>query len=82
MHTFIAGFLAGLFSKFATHPLDVIKKRYQTAGLMRHPRYGKTIEEKYLSSVITCTASVVKEEGLTALWKGCLPNLIKVGSHT
>jgi solute carrier family 25 thiamine pyrophosphate transporter 19 len=39
---FCAGFAAGLLAKSAIHPLDVVKKRFQVAGLQRSTRYGQS----------------------------------------
>lgn len=35
---FACGLMAGLCAKLTTHPLDVVKKRYQVAGLQRSLR--------------------------------------------
>ena len=36
---FVCGLMAGTLAKLGTHPLDVVKKRYQIAGLQRDLRY-------------------------------------------
>ena len=38
---FAAGLVAGMCAKLASHPLDVVKKRYQVAGLQRSLRCGE-----------------------------------------
>lgn len=77
-HALIAGFLSGVTSKLATHPLDVVKKRYQVAGLNRSLRYGKPIDQKAVMSIMTCLSQIVRMEGILGLWKGCIPNIAKV----
>jgi solute carrier family 25 thiamine pyrophosphate transporter 19 len=37
---FVCGLLAGSLAKSAIHPLDVVKKRFQVAGLRRSSTYG------------------------------------------
>ena len=41
MAHFAAGLVAGMCAKLASHPLDVVKKRYQVAGLQRSLRCGE-----------------------------------------
>lgn len=40
---FVCGLLAGSLAKSAIHPLDVVKKRFQVAGLRRSSTYGACV---------------------------------------
>lgn len=71
----ICGGLAGMFTKAAFMPLDVIRKRLQVQGPIRQeivvsnvPRYN---------GVITAVAQIVRHEGVLALYKGLVPSLLK-----
>ena len=80
---FSCGFLAGLMAKLATHPLDVAKKRYQVAGLQRSLAYGARVDTSFaLNSLATSLVCIYKAEGLSGLWKGSLPNLIKAAPNS
>eukprot|EP01031_Cornospumella_fuschlensis_P038801 gene38801-47189_t len=61
----IAGAFAGVVARMLTAPFDVLKIRYQLGSL----GFAQS------SSLITATKSIVKEEGITALWKGNVPAL-------
>ena len=41
---FVAGLAAGLAAKLVSHPLDVVKKRYQVAGLQRSLRWAQGVK--------------------------------------
>lgn len=62
-----AGGLAGAMGSWAATPADVIKTRLQLAG-------GK---EKY-KDMQTCFRMVLKEEGVSALFKGSVPRMCVV----
>ena len=64
-------------SKLATHPLDVVKKRYQVAGLQRSLRYGQRIDVRNVQTLARSFRMVIRKEGLKGLWKGSLPNILK-----
>lgn len=60
----LAGGFAGAFARGAVSPLDVLKIRYQlqrTAEGVARPHYG---------SLLSATRTIVREEGLRALWRG------------
>ncbi|WOL02028.1 mitochondrial uncoupling protein 1 isoform X1 [Canna indica] len=69
---FASSAVAACFAEFCTIPLDTAKVRLQlqkkvnTTDQMATPKYRGT-----LSTVIT----ILREEGLTALWKGLVPGL-------
>eukprot|EP00210_Caulerpa_lentillifera_P001525 g1463.t1 len=78
LENFICGLGAGIVGKFTTHPLDVIKKRYQVAGLKRSLRYGARVDVQTVKNIYVCFQAVVRREGIAGLWKGSIPNIIKV----
>ncbi|KAI0492146.1 hypothetical protein KFK09_026412 [Dendrobium nobile] len=51
-----------------TTPLDVLKTRLMTQGSIKH--YG---------GLLSCTNTIIKEEGLAALWKGIGPRVLWIG---
>lgn len=64
----IFGACAGLIGQSASYPLDVVRRRMQTAGITGHPRTS-----------IACTLStIVREEGVVrGLYKGLSMNWLK-----
>ncbi|GAX72706.1 hypothetical protein CEUSTIGMA_g162.t1 [Chlamydomonas eustigma] len=77
---FSAGLLAGLFAKLASHPLDVVKKRYQVAGLQRSLSYGARIETDFaLQRLHEGLHGILRTEGFAGLWKGSGPSILKAG---
>jgi solute carrier family 25 thiamine pyrophosphate transporter 19 len=58
----LAGGLAGGVARFLTSPFDVIKIRYQLQSDV-NPKY---------KSMFQSFSTIIKEEGVTALWKGNL----------
>lgn len=74
---FACGLAAGMLAKMACHPLDVVKKRFQVEGLSRHPRYGTKIDYKSYRGMIHALEVILKNEGWSGLYKGCLPSVLK-----
>ncbi|XP_013198490.2 mitochondrial thiamine pyrophosphate carrier [Amyelois transitella] len=64
--TAIAGGAAGAFTRAVAQPLDVLKIRFQ---LQLEPLKNGS---KY-SSIMQATTSIIKEEGIGALWSGHIP---------
>jgi len=65
--TFIRGILGGFSNSIAVtilSPLDVLKIRFQTQGELT------VLKEKEYKSVLRGAAFVIKNEGITGLWKG------------
>lgn len=54
----LSGFGAGFVATVVSSPVDVVKTRYMSAGVGEY------------SSVIQCASTLVKENGLGALYKG------------
>lgn len=61
--TFAFGALSGAVSVYGNNPVDVIKTRMQ--GL-EAAKYRGTIH---------CAVTILKREGVTAFYKGCIPRL-------
>jgi len=76
---FLCGLASGFIAKFATHPLDVVKKRYQVAGLQRSAKYGKgfAVQEVAVLGIFNLLARTFREEGVRGLYKGVTPSLLK-----
>ncbi|RHY31977.1 hypothetical protein DYB32_002993 [Aphanomyces invadans] len=58
------GSVAGAVAQLVAYPLDTIKKRLQL-----QPRYHGTMD---------CLVKVVREEGVLALYRGSIPNLVRL----
>jgi len=68
----VASFFAGLICSLTTSPVDVIKTRYQNTPA----HLGK------YTSVFDCFVQSVKAEGVYGLYKGFLPNWMRLGPHS
>ncbi|KAJ1913332.1 hypothetical protein H4219_005254 [Mycoemilia scoparia] len=73
-YTFSIGMAAGIITCYATMPFDVIKTRMQGSSTL-----SKTggIEGAYRNSV-HCGWSILRDEGVSALWKGTTPRLARL----
>ncbi|KAF8055036.1 SPAC8C9.12c [Scenedesmus sp. PABB004] len=65
----VAGGLAGGAAAAVTTPLDVVKTRLQTEGVLAPKRYGTT-------AVLPVLRRIVAEEGLAAIWRGVKPRVL------
>ncbi|KAK3765277.1 hypothetical protein RRG08_062837 [Elysia crispata] len=63
------GAMAGMVGQSASYPLDIVRRRMQTAGLTGHI--------KDYTSIMNTVRSVLKEEGLRGMYKGLSMNWIK-----
>jgi Mitochondrial carrier protein len=63
-----------------THPIDVVKKRYQITGLQRPLSYGARIDAGMTSSLRACVACVWRHEGAAGFYKGISASLVKARS--
>ena len=77
LQSFACGLAAGTLAKLGTHPLDVVKKRFQVAGLQRSARYGERVSESMAASFLLCLEGIAKKEGLSGFYKGAMPSLLK-----
>ncbi|KAK9845649.1 hypothetical protein WJX84_001051, partial [Apatococcus fuscideae] len=66
----VAGACAGVIGMTATYPLDMVRGRLTVQeGRSGHSQYR---------GIMHCTSTIVKEEGLMALWRGWVPSVIGV----
>jgi solute carrier family 25 citrate transporter 1 len=57
------GAMAGTVTVYSTMPLDVVKTKMQSLDAQKY------------KNIFTCVSSVIKEQGVLALWKGATPRL-------
>ena len=74
------GGIAGMGSKAILYPLDVVKKRLQISGWEKG-REGLGVTPVY-SNMRNCIREMFLKEGLSSLYKGFTPALIKAVSTT
>ena len=72
----VCGSLAGLAAKSLVYPLDFTKKRLQAEGVHS---YSSTVVGKAQNykGFVHCAITVMKKEGLLAVYKGFIPSSIK-----
>ncbi|KAI9349042.1 putative mitochondrial deoxynucleotide carrier protein, partial [Obelidium mucronatum] len=73
---FVAGGLAGIVSKTAVMPFDVVRKRLQVQGPSRKS-YVLSGIPRYSGGFFSCARQIVVEEGFVALYKGLWVSLVK-----
>ena len=71
------GFGAGCVARLIIHPLDVVKKRFQVAGLARSLRYGERVTPSGYTSIGCAFKSIASREGVRGFYKGLIPGIIK-----
>jgi len=65
-------------SKTAVHPLDVVKKRFQIAGMHRSVAYGMPIARDFSrENMFACLMHIIRTEGVKGIYKGLSPSLLK-----
>jgi solute carrier family 25 phosphate transporter 23/24/25/41 len=64
------GAISGSFSASAVYPLNLIRARLQMQGTVLHP--------STYTGVVDVFQQTVRNEGVRGLFKGLLPNLLKV----
>jgi solute carrier family 25 phosphate transporter 23/24/25/41 len=73
------GAVAGTTGQTVAYPLDVVRRRLQMSGWngaqTLHAEQGHAVIYK---GMVDCFVRTVREEGMRALFKGLLPNYIKV----
>ncbi|KAG9404500.1 Hydrogenosomal carrier protein [Aphanomyces cochlioides] len=72
----VIGSMAGATAQIVSYPFDTIKKRLQAQILSR----GRCLK-KY-KGMTDCAVRIIKEEGVLALYRGSLPNLLRVAPFT
>ncbi len=68
----VCSFCAGFITAVTTSPVDVVKSRLMNQGATT----------RMYSGVTDCVLSIVKHEGAQGLFKGFLPNWIRIAPHT
>ncbi|EEP76492.1 conserved hypothetical protein [Uncinocarpus reesii 1704] len=69
-----AGAIAGLVSRFCVAPLDVVKIRLQLQiHSLSDPLSHRHIHGPVYKGTISTLKAIVREEGITGLWKGNIP---------
>ena len=61
---------AGSVARVIIHPLDVVKKRFQVAGLARSLRYGERVAAAEFSSFASAFGTILRKEGVRGFYKG------------
>jgi len=64
----VSAFITGFVTTCVASPVDVIKTRYMNAGKGTYAGLGD------------CTVKMYKEGGLTAFWKGFMPNFLRLST--
>ncbi|XP_075980748.1 mitochondrial 2-oxoglutarate/malate carrier protein-like [Anticarsia gemmatalis] len=65
---FVAAMISGFITSVSSLPVDIVKTRVQNAAKG--------------TSQLAVLSSVIKNEGILALWSGLLPTYFKIGPHT
>ncbi|KAJ3072062.1 mitochondrial thiamine pyrophosphate transporter [Podochytrium sp. JEL0797] len=76
INQFLAGGFAGIVSKTAVMPFDVVRKRLQVQGPHRNS-YIQSGIPRLSGGFIKCARQIVEHEGVLALYKGLWVSLIK-----
>jgi len=74
---FIASFIAGLAGAIASNPIDVVKTRMMNQRNIA-PSMSETSTTIYKSQ-FDCVCRTIKYEGISALYKGFIPNWLRLG---
>ncbi|GES64975.1 mitochondrial carrier [Aspergillus terreus] len=70
----LAGGIAGLVSRFCVAPLDVVKIRLQLQiHSLSDPSSHRNVSGPIYKGTISTMRAIIKEEGITGLWKGNIP---------
>jgi len=67
---FLAGFISGTLATIANNPFDVVKSRIQNTLPNQTRKYRLTLP---------ALATITREEGLPALYKGFVPKVLRLG---
>jgi hypothetical protein len=73
---FVSSMISGWFCATTTSPVDVVKSR-----LMNQP-IGNNGKGLIYSSTGDCFTKIIQTEGIRGLYKGWLPNWLRIGPHT
>lgn len=75
-HEAIAGFMAGVISKGAVFPFDVLRKRLQVQGPTRSHYMAGTIP-LYPKHPLACSKYIIKHEGIRGFYRGFFVSMLK-----
>jgi solute carrier family 25 thiamine pyrophosphate transporter 19 len=75
-HEAIAGFTAGVISKSAVFPFDLLRKRLQVQGPTRSRYMAGTIP-LYPQNPFTCALYILKREGISGFYRGFFVSMLK-----
>ncbi|KAL3912534.1 MAG: hypothetical protein SGARI_001107, partial [Bacillariaceae sp.] len=67
-----AGSISGATSKILVYPMDTIKKRLQYQSV-----FGAPEGRPYYVGMVDCFATMLKREGLSSLYRGLVPSVLK-----
>ncbi|KAL8595989.1 hypothetical protein ACOMHN_018301 [Nucella lapillus] len=80
---FLSSFLAGLAGAIASNPIDVVKTRMMSQKKLKVSPVGAAASsgavQVIYSSSMDCLLQTVKTEGVMALYKGFIPNWLRLG---
>ncbi|CAK63141.1 unnamed protein product (macronuclear) [Paramecium tetraurelia] len=74
LYNFLIGGVTAACSKTAFAPFERVKLLLQTQDAILKVQNGQT--KKY-NGIIDCFSRILKEEGLSAFWRGNFPNIIR-----
>ncbi|ETW04432.1 hypothetical protein H310_04708 [Aphanomyces invadans] len=72
----VVGCVAGAIAQIVAYPFDTVKKRLQAQA------FGAGGQQRMYRGMVDCLVRVVRNEGVLALYRGTLPNLLRVAPHT
>lgn len=72
----VCSMVAGLVTAFATSPVDVVKTRVMN---QKKDKHGKPLVYR---NTWDCIVKTVRSEGPLGLYKGFVPNWMRIGPHT
>lgn len=77
LESLVCGSVSGVASKICVYPLDVVKKRLQVQGFEYGQAHMRSTGRNL--GLVSCLVSVGRKEGLSGLYKGLAPGLVKAG---
>ena len=74
----VAGGMSGLLSKSLIFPLDVLKRLQQVQRMTQNSTvFSISHNAAYKRNIFEATKNLIAQEGMTALWKGFTPAVLK-----
>lgn len=73
----ISSMIAGFMTALTTSPVDVIKTR-----IMNQKSHGVAHHERVYKNAFDCFLKTLRSEGPLGLYKGFIPNWMRIGPHT